>query len=283
VPAGYRVQVTRLVEPSSYFRWKVVLERILAALLLLPGAPLIACLLLLVRLTSRGPAIFRQCRVGKNGRLFSMYKLRTMRDGAETTTGPVWARAADPRVTRVGRVLRKLHLDELPQLFNVVKGEMLLVGPRPERPEFVEILKGKISGYTNRLAVPPGVTGLAQINLPPDSDLDSVRRKLALDLQYLEQANLWLDLRMLLCSLVRLLGMPGVIVMHLFLLRRRVGELPPLVKVDGNGDPKHAVVTAEKAVSPSALPVCRADQSKDANGDAAEAASSDLKLRPKPR
>ena len=131
--------------------------------------------MLLVRLTSRGPGIYKQARVGKDGRKFMMYKIRTMRQDAEAASGPMWTQAHDPRVTFLGRVLRKLHLDELPQLFNVLKGEMSLVGPRPERPEFVRVLAEAIPGYRNRLAVRPGVTGLAQVNLPPDTDIASVR------------------------------------------------------------------------------------------------------------
>ena len=176
---------------------------------------MIALLVLLVRLTSRGPGIYRQARVGKDGHRFMMYKIRTMRQDAEAMTGPVWTQAKRSADHALGRLLRKLHLDELPQLFNVLKGEMSLVGPRPERPEIVHVLAEQIPGYRNRLTVLPGVTGLAQINLPPDTDLRSVRRKLILDCQYVENAGIWLDLRLFLCtigrmfriSLVNLLGL----------------------------------------------------------------------------
>jgi len=212
------------VTPTNYFQWKPYLDRVLACLLLIPGLPLIGLLMLLVRATSRGPGIFRQVRVGKGGRRFTMYKIRTMRQDAEAKSGPVWSQKKDARVTLLGRVFRKLHLDELPQLFNVLRGEMSLIGPRPERPEFVELLARKVPGYLDRLAVPPGITGLAQINLPPDSDLNSVRRKLALDRDYIETASLFLDLRMFLCTGVRLVGLPGVIVMYLFGLHREAPE-----------------------------------------------------------
>ncbi len=203
------------IVPAPFFRWKPAVDRCLAAVLLVPGLPLIALLALLVRLTSRGPGIYRQARVGKDGQRFMMYKIRTMRHDAEAATGPVWTQARDPRVTLLGRVLRKLHLDELPQLYNVLKGEMSLVGPRPERPEFVRVLAESIPGYCHRLAVRPGVTGLAQVNLPPDTDLRSVRRKLVLDCEYVRKAGPWLDIRLFLCtvarmfriSLVRLLGL----------------------------------------------------------------------------
>ena len=191
----------------AYFRWKGSIDRALAALMLIPGLPAIGCLIVLVRLTSRGPGIFAQVRVGLNGRKFTMYKLRTMRVDAEAATGAVWCKTNDPRVTRVGSLLRRLHLDELPQLFNVLKGEMSLVGPRPERPEFVEILADAIPRYLHRLDVPPGVTGLAQVNLPPDTDLNSVRRKLVLDLEYARTGSALLDLRLILCTALRILGL----------------------------------------------------------------------------
>jgi lipopolysaccharide/colanic/teichoic acid biosynthesis glycosyltransferase len=206
--------------PPLYFRWKGILDRVLAAILLIPGLPIIGALVLLVRRTSRGPGIFVQIRVGKDGREFKLYKLRTMIDHAEDVTGPVWAQVADPRVTPVGQILRKFHLDEFPQLFNILKGEMSLIGPRPERPEFVHVLARRIPGYLDRLAVRPGVTGLAQLNLPPDSDLESVRKKLELELDYIESAGLLLDLRVLLCTFLRLFKVPEGLTIRLFGLDR---------------------------------------------------------------
>jgi lipopolysaccharide/colanic/teichoic acid biosynthesis glycosyltransferase len=222
---------------APYYRWKAVLDRTLAALMLIPGLPLLGVLVVLVRGTSRGPAIFKQPRMGKDGRVFTMYKLRSMRQDAERGTGPVWSGAGDPRVTRLGRWLRKLHLDELPQILNVLKGEMSLIGPRPERPEFVSVLADQIPGYRDRLAVLPGVTGLAQINLPPDQTLDDVRRKLVLDREYIEHAGLWLDLRMLACTLLRMLGTPGLVATRITRLERKV-DLPPhddIVALGGDG------------------------------------------------
>ena len=194
------------IEPSGYFRFKGILDGILAALLLVPGIPIILCSVVLVRLTSKGPGIFSQTRVGKGRRVFTMYKIRTMRLNAEDGTGPVWTANKDDRITPVGRFLRRTHLDELPQLFNVLKGEMSLIGPRPERPEFVEVLAGEIPNYLDRIAVRPGVTGLAQINLDPDVDLESVRRKIVLDTEYIKNATVLLDMRMLLVTLLYLLG-----------------------------------------------------------------------------
>lgn len=191
------------VSLSPYFRWKKGGDVIAAGLLLVPGIPLILFLALLVKITSKGPAIYSQVRVGKNGRNFTMYKIRTMRIDAEEKTGAVWASKRDPRVTLLGRIFRRLHLDEIPQLYNVIRGEMSLVGPRPERPEFVEILEQKIPGYKLRLLIPPGVTGYAQLNLPADRELNDVRRKLALDLEYAESATPWFDIRLILGTFCR--------------------------------------------------------------------------------
>ncbi len=208
--------------PSSYHDRKAIIDRILGLFLLLLAAVPLAMLLAVVRLSSRGPALFRQLRVGKNGRPFVMYKLRTMRTDAEAVTGPVWGLPHDPRATRVGKLLRKLHLDELPQLINVLKGEMSLVGPRPERPEFVPALSAEIAGYSDRIAVRPGITGLAQLNLPPDSDLNSVRRKLVLDREYIGRASLWLDVRLLACTSLRVVKLPGRWLLRWFGLHRTV-------------------------------------------------------------
>ncbi|QDS88358.1 Putative undecaprenyl-phosphate N-acetylgalactosaminyl 1-phosphate transferase [Rosistilla ulvae] len=191
-----------------YFVRKNRLERIVGTGLLVITAPVIGICWAIVRLTSKGPGIFRQKRVGRGGDLFWVYKLRTMRIDAEAN-GPQWSSGRDPRITSVGHVLRKLHLDELPQLVNVMRGEMALVGPRPERPEFVDFLREEIAGYERRLIVRPGITGLAQINLPPDSDLRSVERKQTLDLEHIDHANAWLDLRMILLTALRVCFLRG--------------------------------------------------------------------------
>ena len=197
------------ITPTAYFSRKELAERAFAAVMLIPCSILIAGLVVLVRLTSRGPGIYRQERIGRNGKRFMMYKIRTMRVNAEENTGAVWSPRSDPRITWVGRVLRRLHLDEFPQVFNVVRGDMSLIGPRPERPEFVEILNKKVPGYSLRHKVKPGITGLAQINLPPDVNLNCVRRKLTLDLEYIKTARFSLDFRMFLCSSLALIGIPG--------------------------------------------------------------------------
>jgi lipopolysaccharide/colanic/teichoic acid biosynthesis glycosyltransferase len=205
-----KTQLGKAVPVSTFFRWKRAVDLPLAAILLIPFGPVIGLLWLLVKLGSSGPGFYRQERVCQGGRSYRMLKLRSMRQDAEAATGAVWSTTDDPRVTRLGHVLRTFHLDELPQLFNVLKGEMSLVGPRPERPEFVEVLAEKIPDYRNRLVVPPGITGLAQLNLPPDTDLNSVRRKLVLDLEYVEQADAWMEARLLICTATRLIKVPAI-------------------------------------------------------------------------
>lgn len=193
-------------------------------------SPLILLLVLLVRATSKGPALLLQERVGLNGHVFRIVKLRSMYEDAEQWTGAVWASEDDPRVTPLGRYLRKLHLDELPQLWNVAKGEMSFIGPRPERPEFVDGLIEQIQGYEGRLAVLPGVTGLAQVNLPPDQTSDCVRRKIELDLEYIFTAEPSLDLRITVCTMLKMLGVPRERSAKLSHIFREPSKMPaPLV------------------------------------------------------
>lgn len=192
----------------AYFKKKNRRERLLGMLLLVPATPIIFACWALVRLTSKGPGLFRQTRVGYRGDEFQVLKLRTMRVDAEVN-GPQWSNARDPRVTTLGRVYRKLHLDELPQLINVARGEMVLTGPRPERPEFVQLLSIEIPDYEKRLQVKPGITGLAQVNLPPDSDLESVEKKQTLDLHYIETSTFWFDQRLLASTAFRVLLIRG--------------------------------------------------------------------------
>lgn len=205
---------------SWYIRYKVVVEFLAAAFLLVFTAPLILVSALLVKLTSRGPAFYTQTRLGRGGRPYTIYKLRTMTHNCERHSGVRWATVGDPRITPLGRFLRKSHLDELPQLWNVLKGDMSLVGPRPERPEFVPALEQAFPHYRQRLLVRPGVTGLAQIQLPPDTDLESVRRKLAYDLFYVRQASFWLDLRILAGTAFKMVGTPFPFLRKLFLIPR---------------------------------------------------------------
>ena len=211
-----------------YLSIKRLLDLVLATLMLLLTAPFILISMLLVRLTSRGPMIYAQKRLGQEGRTFTIYKIRTMYHNCEVLTGPRWASARDPRVTPVGRFLRATHLDELPQLWNVLRGDMSLVGPRPERPEFIPALEQDIPHYRQRLEVRPGLTGLAQVQLPADTDLDSVRRKLAHDLYYIERLGPWLDLRLLAGTALYALGLP-------FSVAARLLRVPHGEEVEGEG------------------------------------------------
>jgi lipopolysaccharide/colanic/teichoic acid biosynthesis glycosyltransferase len=201
---------------SSYARAKILADYLAACCLLVPAVPLILLSALLVKLTSRGPAFYSQTRVGRFGRPFKIYKMRTMYHDCERHSGPRWSTAGDPRITPVGCFLRKTHLDELPQLWNVLRGEMSLVGPRPERPEFVPSLEQTIPHYRQRLAVRPGVTGLAQVQLPADTDLESVRRKLTYDLYYIAELSLWLDLRIILGTALKVFGVSFPVLRKLF-------------------------------------------------------------------
>ena len=158
-------------------------------------APLFAVLTIFVRLTP-GPIIVQQVRVGEHGRLFTMYKFRSMRADAERPGEAVWAAARDPRVTAAGQVMRRLRLDEIPQIFNVLKGDMSLVGPRPERPEFVELLRA-VPFWTRRHLVKPGITGWAQVCHGYTSDTDGSLEKLSYDLWYVRHRNLTVDLAIL--------------------------------------------------------------------------------------
>ncbi len=148
----------------------------------------------LIRFESRGPVLYRQERVGQNGRTFSIAKFRSMRTDAEKDGQPRWASANDSRVTRVGQVIRRLRIDELPQLFNVLRGDMSLVGPRPERPFFVEQLTQEIPFYALRHSVKPGVTGWAQVRYPYGATVEDSQEKLQFDLYYVKNHTLFLDL-----------------------------------------------------------------------------------------
>ena len=185
---------------SRYFRWKRFVDFPIALVLAIITLPIIAIAWLLVRLTSRGPGFYNQIRLGLDGKPFTIYKIRSMRDDAEVATGAVWAARNDKRITPIGKILRLTHIDELPQLYNVLRGDLDLVGPRPERPEFVSELEKRIDGYAYRLYVKPGLTGLAQLNQEPDIDLNDVRRKLVFDFEYIEHASPWFDVRLLCCS-----------------------------------------------------------------------------------
>jgi sugar transferase (PEP-CTERM system associated) len=160
---------------------------------LIVSAPFLILTALAVRLTSPGPVLYRQVRVGRGGKPFTLYKFRSMRTDAEAGTGAVWASKDDPRVTPVGRFIRRIRLDEFPQLWNVLKGEMAIVGPRPERPEFVRTLAEQIPFYRQRHAVRPGITGWAQINYKYGDTLEDTGIKLEYDLYYIKHISFSLD------------------------------------------------------------------------------------------
>jgi sugar transferase (PEP-CTERM system associated) len=179
---------------------KRMFDMVASAILLLFALPVIAVFACLVKLDSKGPAFFRQMRVGIYGQPFELIKLRSMRSDAEKD-GSKWAVKDDPRITRLGRFIRKLRIDELPQAWNVLCGQMSFVGPRPEVPAFVEDLEDKLPYYAERHMVKPGITGWAQINYPYGASIEDSRQKLEYDLYYAKNYTPFLDLLILLQTL----------------------------------------------------------------------------------
>ena len=182
---------------------------LLALFLLLFTLPVMALSALAVRLGSPGPVLYRQQRVGLNGRPFTMLKFRSMCVDAEPRGAPVWAAQNDPRMTRAGAVLRRFRMDELPQLLNVLRGDMAMIGPRPERPHFVEELAHAIPFYADRHRVKPGITGWAQVNHPYGASVEDARQKLSYDLYYVQNRTLLLDLRIVLATIRVVLSQSG--------------------------------------------------------------------------
>jgi lipopolysaccharide/colanic/teichoic acid biosynthesis glycosyltransferase len=183
---------------------KEVADIILGFIALLLVMPVIALCALLIKLSDGGPVLFSQVRVGKDGRLFTMYKLRTMRQQAERGGVAVWAGRDDPRVLPACRWMRRSHVDELPQLVNVIKGDMSLVGPRPERPEILSKLERTYPDVRRRLSVRPGITGLAQVRRGYDTTVEAFREKLVADLEYIQARKWSLDLRIMLATFTKL-------------------------------------------------------------------------------
>jgi len=200
---GFRTSFTRRIV-------KRIFDVLLAVCWLVLSLPIALLVALTIRLESKGPVFFRQVRIGEKEKKFMLYKFRTMREDAESATGAVWAQKDDPRVTRLGKYLRKFRLDEIPQLYNVLVGDMSFIGPRPERPEFVEKLKEAIPYYSERHCVKPGITGWAQIKYPYGASVEDSTEKLRYDLYYIKNTSMPLDLLILLeTSKVILFGRGG--------------------------------------------------------------------------
>ena len=211
----------RAVKPSWFVfsegfhrsKWNDLLKRILdltvGVIGLVVSLPLMILVGIIIRLDSRGPIVYRQTRVGRMGHLFEVLKFRSMRVDAEEGTGAKWASENDPRITRVGRFLRKYRLDELPQFVNVIRGDMSFVGPRPERPCFVEELREKIPYYDERHSVRPGLTGWAQVQYSYGSSIEDAFNKLEYDLFYLKNVSLIFDLAIIFRTIRIVLGGHG--------------------------------------------------------------------------
>ena len=225
-PLPRTVEVPEVIPRERNERLSRALNFTLAAMALIIASPLLILLAIGIKLTSRGPILYAQTRVGLDrrwrstlalherrledlgGQVFTIYKFRTMRVDAERGSGAVWAQVNDPRVTRLGKYMRMLRLDEIPQFWNVLLGDMNVVGPRPERPSIVARLREDIPEYQCRHRVKPGITGLAQINQKYDASLDDVRLKVGWDLRYIREQGLWMDVMVLLRTV------PAVLLKH---------------------------------------------------------------------
>jgi exopolysaccharide biosynthesis polyprenyl glycosylphosphotransferase len=190
------------IMPELMPEWEKKLKRIfdliVSFLILIVSSPVIIVTSIAIKIDSKGPMFFKQERMGQDGKVFNILKFRSMIKDAEKYTGPVWSQKDDPRVTRVGRLVRKLRIDEIPQMYNVLKGQMSIVGPRPERPYFVEKLSQEIPYYKRRLKVRPGITGWAQVKHKYDESIEDVKVKLRYDLFYIENMSLRMDFKIML-------------------------------------------------------------------------------------
>jgi sugar transferase (PEP-CTERM system associated) len=198
------------------------LDLFFAAVGICMALPVMAILAVLVKLDSPGPILFSQERVGEGGKIFTLRKFRTMVADAEKDTGPVWAQTTDPRVTKLGKIMRRTGMDELPQLFNVLKGDMSFVGPRPERPHFVAELQRQIPYYTQRLAVQPGITGWAQVCYGYGATLADAIEKLQYDLYYIKNMSIFLDLLTILSTI------------HKVIFAKVAVQTPPVESANGS-------------------------------------------------
>ena len=189
------------IMPQLMPEWEKKAKRLMdiavSLLILIVSIPVIIITAIAIKLESKGPIIFKQERIGLNGKPFNVYKFRSMVNDAEKKSGPVWSSKNDPRITKVGKIIRKIRVDEIPQMYNVLKGEMSLVGPRPERKYFIEQLSKEIPLYKRRLKVRPGVTGWAQVKHKYDETIEDVKTKLNYDLFYIENISIRMDLKIL--------------------------------------------------------------------------------------
>ena len=188
---------------------KRLVDIVVSTIVLTIFLPVWLLLGIIIKLDSEGNILYRQERVGRDEHTFELFKFRSMSAGAESNTGPVWAAEDDPRITRFGYFLRKSRMDEIPQFINVLKGNMSLVGPRPERPFFVEKLKKEVPLYSKRMRIRPGITGWAQIKHKYDESLDDVKRKLRYDLFYIENMSLRMDFKIILSTIKVILSGKG--------------------------------------------------------------------------
>ena len=189
------------IMPQLMLEWEKKLKRIIdiiiSLLILVITLPITIAISLAIKLESKGPVLYKQERSGLNGKIFNIYKFRSMVQDAEKMSGPVWSSKDDSRITKVGKFIRKVRIDEVPQMINILKGEMSLVGPRPERPFFVEKLSGEIPLYKRRLKVRPGVTGWAQVKHKYDESVEDVKTKLRYDLFYIENISIRMDFKII--------------------------------------------------------------------------------------
>ena len=188
---------------------KRIIDIIFSFIILLGFSPVWILVSLIIKIESKGPILYRQKRVGQNGRIFIINKFRSMKDEAENTTGPVWAIEEDPRITKFGKILRKYRIDEIPQFINVLFGDMSVVGPRPERPFFVKKLIKEFPFYYRRHKIRPGITGWAQIKQSYDSSLSDVKEKLKYDFFYIENMSLSLDLQIMIRTFIVMISAKG--------------------------------------------------------------------------
>ncbi len=198
VGAGMLESLADICDNQCSSAFKQLIDLVFAGLIAIVLLPIFPIIYLLIKLDSPGPVLYRQKRVGRNKRIFMMYKFRTMVANAEKDTGPVWSRKGDPRITRVGWWLRKTYIDELPQFINILFGDMSLVGPRPERPELMSEFEKLVPGFSRRTSAKPGITGLAQVRRLYKMVVPDIRNKLRYDLFYIKKQCCVFDLKIIL-------------------------------------------------------------------------------------